>query len=83
MTSSNASIIIACDSIGARHHHHERSSSRQNMPSSSFDTDRSCSERTIARAVLGSPNRCSASARWPCDCRLPSGSQYFRACPSQ
>src|SRR5437016_10303504 len=41
ITSSNASIISACVSIGARYHHQLSSVSRQNIPISSFVTLRS------------------------------------------
>ena len=82
-TSSNASISVACVSMGARYHHHDISSSRQNIPISSLVTACSRIERRIACAVTGSPKRCSASASWPCDWRASSCSQKRRACDSQ
>ena len=60
MTSSNASIISACVSIGARYHHQLSSVSRQNMPISSLLTERSLIERMMPWAVSRSANRLSA-----------------------
>ena len=78
-TSSNSSTIMACVSIGAWYHHHDSSWSRQKVPSSSLETDRSRTELTIAPGVSLSPNRFRPTAMWACPCRLASFSQYFRA----
>ena len=80
MTSSKASIMTACVSIGARYHHQENSKSRQNMPSSSSLTERSLSDFMIAFGVsLSVPKRVRAKAMCPSDWRLPTLSQCLAA----
>src|SRR5439155_3362057 len=86
ITSSNASIISACVSIGARYHHQLNSVSRQNMPISSFVTERSLIDFMMSDGVesvkaLRALKRLSAMARWPCDWRLARPSQNLRVWP--
>ena len=63
ITSSNASIIMACVSIGARNQNCCNSRSRQNIPVSSFETDRSLIDAMMPRAAGRSLTRFSATAR--------------------
>src|SRR5207247_8869143 len=70
ITSSNASIISACVSMGARYHHQLNSVSRQNMPISSLVTLRSLIACMMSFGVeslseLTELNRFRARERWP------------------
>src|ERR1044071_67782 len=75
--------MSACVSIGARYHHQLNSVSRQNMPISSFVTERSLIDFRMSDDVesfetLRALKRFNAMASWPWDCRLARSSQYLR-----